>query len=73
VVAAQAPLRRLAALDAWLERQQDGLAASSIHALLTHVVDETAVICGEVRHGMSGSTSATPEAEAPPEPVSSQQ
>jgi hypothetical protein len=51
---AQAPLRRLAALDAWLERQQEGLVASSIHDLLTHVVDEVALACGEVRHGMSG-------------------
>jgi uncharacterized alpha-E superfamily protein len=65
--AAQQPLRRLAALDAWLERQQDGLAASSIHELLTHVVDETALICGEVRHGMSGTTASAPE-PAPAEP-----
>ena len=66
--AAQQPLRRLAALDAWLERQQDGLAASSIHDLLTHVVDETAMICSEVRHGMSGSTTDAPEPAAAPEP-----
>jgi uncharacterized alpha-E superfamily protein len=50
---AQAPVRRLAALDAWLERQQHDLQPSSIHDLLTHVVDE-------VRHGMSGVT-AVPE------------
>jgi uncharacterized alpha-E superfamily protein len=67
-VPAQAPLRRLAALDAWLERQQDGLVASSIHELLTHVVDETALICGEVRHGMSGTTAPAPAPEAEPEP-----
>lgn len=54
--AAQAPLRRMAALDAWLERQQNDLVASSIHDLLTHVVDEVAMTCGEVRHGMSGAT-----------------
>jgi len=51
---AQAPLRRLAALDAWLERQQHDLQPSSIHALLTHVVDEVGLVCGEARHGMSG-------------------
>jgi uncharacterized alpha-E superfamily protein len=62
VTAAQAPVRRLAALDAWLERQQEGLVASSIHGLLTHVVDEMALACGEVRHGMLGA----PEPEAKP-------
>jgi uncharacterized alpha-E superfamily protein len=56
---AQTPLRRLAALDAWLEqRQQDELVASSIHDLLTHVVDEIALLCGEVRTGMLGATVA---------------
>jgi uncharacterized alpha-E superfamily protein len=54
--AAQAPVRRLAALDAWLERQQEDLLPSSIHDLLTHVVDEVGLACGEVRHGMSGAT-----------------
>jgi uncharacterized alpha-E superfamily protein len=64
--AAQAPLRRMAALDAWLERQQNDLVPSSIHDLLTHVVDEVALTCGEVRHGMSG----TAVAEAPVEKTS---
>jgi uncharacterized alpha-E superfamily protein len=64
--AAQAPLRRMAALDAWLERQQNDLVASSIHDLLTHVVDEVALTCGEVRHGMSGAAVA----EAPVEKTS---
>jgi uncharacterized alpha-E superfamily protein len=54
---AQVPLRRLAALDAWLERQQDTL-GTSIHDLLTHVVDEVALTCSEVRHAMSGVTTA---------------
>jgi uncharacterized alpha-E superfamily protein len=64
---AQLPLRRLAALDAWLERQQEGLAASSIHDLLTHVVDEAALICVEARHAMSGSSAAAPDPA--PEPA----
>ena len=67
-VTAQAPLRRMAALDAWLERQQDGLVAASIHDLLTHVVDEVALTCSEVRHGMSGTTAPGPEPEPEPEP-----
>jgi uncharacterized alpha-E superfamily protein len=67
-VPAQAPLRRLAALDAWLERQQDGLVASSIHDLLTHVVDEVGLICSEARHGLLGTTAPVAEPEPAPEP-----
>ena len=58
-----APLARLAALDAWLGERKNDLLASSIHDLLTHVVDEVALVCSEARHSMSGATSA-PEASA---------
>jgi uncharacterized alpha-E superfamily protein len=62
-----APLARLAALDEWLGERKRDLEAESIHELLTHVVDETALVCSDARHAMSGATSA-PEPEAPPEP-----
>ena len=62
-----APLARLAALDAWLGERKRDVEPSSIHDLLTHVVDETALVCSDARHAMSGATSA-PEPEAPPEP-----
>jgi uncharacterized alpha-E superfamily protein len=67
-----APLARLAALDAWLGEQQKDLLPSSIHDLLTHVVDEVALVCSEARHAMSGATAAIPvveDAEGTPEPV----
>jgi len=72
-----APLARLAALDAWLgERKLDVEPSSSreagepssIHDLLTHVVDETALVCSEARHAMSGATTtsdAAAEARTP--------
>jgi len=52
------PLARLAALDAWLGERKQDLQASSIHDLLTHVVDEAALVCSEARHSMSGATTA---------------
>jgi len=61
-----APLARLAALDAWLGERKHDLLPSSIHDLLTHVVDEVALACSEARHSMSGATSTpAPAAEAP--------
>jgi uncharacterized alpha-E superfamily protein len=63
-----APLARLAALDAWLGERKRDVEPSSIHDLLTHVVDETALVCSEARHAMSGATTAAepaPDATAP--------
>jgi uncharacterized alpha-E superfamily protein len=78
----RAPLDRLVALDTWLEAQQDDVVSSSIHDLLTHVVDEIALTCREVRHGMSGVTAEPPQAQeqgkdqtstSPPSPTPPQQ
>jgi uncharacterized alpha-E superfamily protein len=65
-----APLARLAALDAWLGERKRDLLPSSIHDLLTHVVDEVALVCSEARHSMSGATTAP---EPPPEARMAQQ
>ena len=54
-----APLARLAALDVWLGERKLDVEPSSIHDLLTHVVDETALVCSEARHAMSGATAAS--------------
>jgi len=59
-----APLARLAALDAWLGERKRDLEPASIHDLLTHVVDETALVCSDARHSMSGATTAP---EPPPD------
>jgi uncharacterized alpha-E superfamily protein len=61
-----APLARLAALDAWLGERKRDLLPSSIHDLLTHVVDEVALVCSEARHAMSGATAPEPAADARP-------
>ena len=67
-----APLARLAALDDWLGERKRDLLPSSIHDLLTHVVDEVGLVSSEARHAMSGAT-ATPEpadaTAAPDEPA----
>jgi uncharacterized alpha-E superfamily protein len=57
-----APLARLAALDDWLGERKRDLLPSSIHDLLTHVVDEVALTCSETRQAISGAT-LVPEAE----------
>ncbi|HEX4404803.1 MAG TPA: alpha-E domain-containing protein [Polyangia bacterium] len=51
-----APLARLAALDDWLGERKRDLLPSSIHDLLTHVVDEVALTCSETRQAISGVT-----------------
>jgi uncharacterized alpha-E superfamily protein len=68
-----APLARLAALDAWLGEQQHDLLPASIHDLLTHVVDEVALVCSEARHAMSGATAATPPAAPEASPATAQE
>jgi uncharacterized alpha-E superfamily protein len=59
---------RLTALEAWLTGRKDDVQPSSIHDLLTHVVDEVAQTCVEARHGMSGVASPPPP---PPDAVAS--
>jgi uncharacterized alpha-E superfamily protein len=70
------PVARMTALDAWLADRKDDVQSSSIHDLLTHVVDEIALTCGEVRDGMLGvappPAGEAGGAEAPP-PTSQQQ
>jgi hypothetical protein len=44
---------RLEALITWLE-QQRGRVGSDIHALLTHIIDETAEICARVATEIQG-------------------
>ena len=61
-----APLARLAALDAWLGERKQDLQPSSIHDLLTHVVDEVGLVCSEARLAMSGATAMAEPVE--PEP-----
>ena len=55
-------LARVTALDAWLA-QQSRTVPTSIHDLLTHVVDEVSTACEEVQQGLSGET---PRATKPP-------
>jgi len=57
-----APLARLAALDDWLGERKHDLLPSSIHDLLTHVVDEVALVCSETRQAISGAA-IVPETE----------
>jgi uncharacterized alpha-E superfamily protein len=74
-VVGRVPLARLTALDDWLGTQKDRVQPSSIHDLLTHVVDQIALACGEVRDAMSGvvPASASPAAEGADVPASTQQ
>ena len=45
---------RLAALEAWLDRRAMAFAPEEIHQLLTHVVDETAVVCAAIGKEIQG-------------------
>ena len=47
---------RLEALDHWLDDQESKGIPLSVHALLTHVVDEAGATCGELQHGVEGAT-----------------
>ena len=47
---------RLEALDRWLDEQEAKGIPLSVHALLTHVVDEAGATCGELQHGVEGAT-----------------
>jgi uncharacterized alpha-E superfamily protein len=57
---AAAGIKRMEALDLWLGEQDDDqewLPTSSLHSLLTHVVDEVSLVCGEVQQGLTGAAS----------------
>jgi uncharacterized alpha-E superfamily protein len=48
------PVVRLEMLLAWLDERQRGIESASIHALLTHIVDETSAICTLVATEIEG-------------------
>ena len=52
--AAHASLQRLQRLREWMDAQAKALDLLNIHALLTHVVDETAAICTDVCRAIEG-------------------
>jgi len=59
-------IRRMAELDRWLGDYQEDSLPASIHGLLTHVVDEVSLVCGEVQQGLTGEApKAVPVAAAP--------
>ena len=48
-------IERLGALELWLNDQtQSPLSRDSVHALLTHVVDETNLVCSDIAHELLG-------------------
>jgi uncharacterized alpha-E superfamily protein len=47
-------LDRLEALDLWLDEQEKAGVPLSVHALLTHVVDEACAACGDLQGGLEG-------------------
>jgi uncharacterized alpha-E superfamily protein len=47
---------RLEALDHWLDDQEAKGVPLSVHALLTHVVDEAMATCSELQQGVEGAT-----------------
>ena len=62
---------RLEALDHWLDDQEAKGVPLSVHALLTHVVDEAGATCGELQQGVDGTTeviiASRDRDEAPPQ------
>jgi len=50
---------RLEALDRWLDEQEGQEIPLSVHALLTHVVDEASTAGQELQQGVEGATSVT--------------
>ena len=54
---------RLEALDRWLDSQEEKEIPLSIHALLTHVVDEASVACRELQQGVEGATAVAAAAQ----------
>jgi uncharacterized alpha-E superfamily protein len=56
-------LERLRVLDAWVRGLSDEQVTAGLHAVLTHLVDETAAICGSIGSELLGYDA--PPAEAP--------
>ena len=54
---------RLEALDRWLDDQEGKDIPLSVHALLTHVVDEAGAACQELQQGVEGATDAAAAAQ----------
>jgi uncharacterized alpha-E superfamily protein len=50
---------RLEALDRWLDAHEAEDIPLSVHALLTHVVDEASTACQELQQGVEGATDKT--------------
>jgi uncharacterized alpha-E superfamily protein len=65
--AVTAARERLDALDRWLDGQEPKAIPLTVHALLTHVVDEASTACQELQAGVEGATSVTAPAPAPKE------
>ena len=60
-----AALGRLEGLDRWLDAQEQAGIPLSVHALLTHVVEEASLACDELQQGLGGEDTvkvAQPEA-----------
>ncbi|HEX3695477.1 MAG TPA: alpha-E domain-containing protein [Polyangia bacterium] len=55
-------VERLQALDHWLDAQQKQSPPTSIHELLTHIVDQTSLTCQAVQRGMSGQPTVAADA-----------
>ena len=56
-------LARTFSLDYWLDSQEKNEIPLSVHALLTHLVDEASAACGELQRGVEGATTVTPTAQ----------
>jgi len=54
---------RLEALDRWLDSQAEKEIPLSVHALLTHVVDEAGTACQELQQGVEGATAVAAAAQ----------
>jgi len=54
---------RLEALDHWLDDQESKDIPLSVHALLTHVVDEASASCQELQQGVEGATDVAAAAQ----------
>ncbi len=63
-IEAHASSARLLELRKWLERTGENISLSDIHAVLTHVVDETSAICGLVSQEIQGPKLPAPAVDA---------
>jgi uncharacterized alpha-E superfamily protein len=54
---------RLEALDRWLDSQEERDSPLTVHALLTHVVDEASTACHELQQGVEGASAVAAAAQ----------